>query len=259
MSYRTSVLPEANSDDLRQIFLKLNVYVQNDILSYVFLNTNDLLKLLVSSSIFKDICSNIKSLTTPPWFTGKELQLFPNIEKLNCQQSKQLTDSDIQNCKNLLYLMCHTRLTDTAIINKTRLHTLECRGNKYISGYGLLTLTNLQSLEYDDGCPNITNNTIRQLTQLKELRTGKRITDIGIETLVNLEYFSCHHNAHITDYGIRKLQNLQTLHCYGCRQITYNSISQLRNLRELTIQRNKRISKEHLDELRSRGIRINIL
>lgn len=247
------------SNDLRKIFLELNVYVQNDILSYVFLNTNDLLKLLVSSNIFNDIRSNIKSLTTPPWFVGKDLQLFPNIERLNCQQSKQITDRDIQNCKKILYLMCHTKLSDKAIKNKTNLQVLECRGNRYMSEHSLITLTRLHSLEYDDGCSNITNECIRQLVQLRELRTGKNITDRGLETLVNLEYFSCHHNAHITDYGLRNLQNLQILHCYGCKQITYNGISQLRNLRELTIQIKKRISNEHINELRARGVRLNML
>lgn len=247
------------ASELHKLFIGLNVYIQNDILSYVFSNTNDLLKLLVSSSVFNNVCSSIKSLTTPPWFVGKDLQLFPNIEKLNCQQSKQLTDNDIQNCKNLLYLMCHTQLTDDAIINKTSLQILECRGNRYISEHSLITLTGLQSLEYDDGCSNITNRCIRQLVHLKELRTGKNITDKGIETLVNLEYFSCHHNAHITDYGLRNLQNLQILHCYGCKQITYNGISQLRNLRELIIQIKKRISKEHLNELIDRGVRINMV
>jgi hypothetical protein len=75
---------------------------------------------------------------------------------------------------------------------------------------------------------NITNNSIKYLTQLTQLDCSNcpNMTDDDIKHLVRLTTLYCGNCPDITDYGIKNLVLLTKLNCWCCPNIT-NSMQQI--------------------------------
>jgi hypothetical protein len=103
-----------------------------------------------------------------------------------------------------------------------------------------LYLKNIQRLDAY-GSPNITDESIKHLTNLRTLDVGNtNITDDGIKNLTNLQKLYAY-NLNITDEGIEHLTNLQILFTDGNPNITDEGIKHLTNLQQF----NGRIIKKN--------------
>jgi len=136
----------------------------------------------------------------------KELELinknnYQYIRKLNCSNSKNITDKDIQHLVQLTKLYCWNcpNITDNSIQHLVQLTILYC---------------------WD--CPNITDKGIQHLVQLTELDCGScpNITDNGIKHFVRLTELYCGNCPKITDNGIQHLVQLTKLDCGYCPNVT---------------------------------------
>lgn len=171
--------------------------------------------------------NKIKSLTDEIVYN------LTNITYLNCSSSRYIKDLHIQSLNSLKYLKCScTNVSNQGIENLTNLTTLDCRRCSNITDYGLQKLR-LSTLY---GNSNMTNKSL--FSQSKSLtflhgNNMRKITDLGMESLENLNYlslvFSKNDNFNVTDKSIAKLSNLKTLRCFSeyCR-ITDRGITNLK-------------------------------
>jgi Leucine-rich repeat (LRR) protein len=118
---------------------------------------------------------------------------------------------------------------------------------KYHSKFTNNTLqfyTNLIELNLGDNNYKITDAGIQPLLNLKTLylEGNNNITDAGIQPLLNLTELNLSYNKNITDVGIQPLLNLKTLHLNNNKNITDVGIQPLLNLKTLYLGSNTNIT-----------------
>lgn len=144
------------------------------------------------------------------------LQHFSNVTHLklldNFYFKSSITDNGLSTCTNLLSLECNSeRITDTGLLNLTKLEVLILSNN-----------------------PNITDNSLTRLVHLKYLvLDGSKITSEGIKNLTNLNRLSLSRHEGVGGAALLKLTNLKCLLIRENKTVKDDDIKHLTNLEEL--------------------------
>lgn len=245
--------------------------------------------------------------TDVPKFTDAGLLLVANtLKKYDNGNNKYITDNAISNLTNLTSLSISGNcLTSNCYKNLINLIELKiwCPSVK-IKAFSLLNLTQLEILDmpcidsFDDdciqhltkikklnisGCTRITDEGLRNMSEIEELTVNKLITDDGIKHMTRLRVLDMRNNLYITGscfkylpllcsldftksyhetiFGAKKQKiptnenliliahQLTSLHMAGCQHITNDILKKMTNLQTLCITDCKQITDEGIENL----------
>lgn len=177
------------------------------------------------------------------------LSILNNLTTLNIS-SISLVDENISNLTNLRTLgIQNTKLTLNFLTNFTNLTNLILFKNNYINKHVICQLTQLKSLNF---CmqSKISDNEIKNLTNLTELHINLKITNYGIKNLQSLYRLYSYQNNNITT-SLHNLTNLVTLNIRN-RNLIGNDIKYLTKLKILDINRTNLLQCDiqHLTKLK---------
>lgn len=228
---------------------------------YVFLIVSKYMKQLFYDSILNFSVEN--DYDWKLWQRDKSIiEKCINIRCLELKEGMGIKDDTIRHLRGLkmLYINPHSReetpssncITDKGISDLTNLCILDV-GEMQIGDNGVSRLTSLTELYMRDN-DKITDNGIRNMTNLKHLMCNNLVTDESICHLVKLRDLILCGNSAISDKSISRLTNLTVL-CIPswADNITDNSVSFLTNLTSLTAITNQLTGEciERLTNLRS--------
>lgn len=163
---------------------------------------------------------------------------------------KYCTDDTLARFSDLQFLQLHkdTLITDNGLSMLVKLSHLDLGCASLISDSSVSLLKNLVSFTVKH--PEITDNSLKYLTNLTELRIRTRcdnITDIGVFPLTNLTLLEIKKKSSISDAAILRLTKLRSLCLNPARRcITDASLSCLLALNTLQTNYNKDVTDKSL-------------
>lgn len=167
------------------------------------------------------------------------LSLFPNLTKLNLQESQIQVKEWVTRLTGLtsLNLSENPVITNDELSKLKNLTCLYLNGNELISNPGIKNLTNLVELDLH-GTKKISGNCLKMLTKLKTLKLGRtagRFANLDIKILTNLTVLNLEGTTKIDNGGIENLTNLTDLNVSNTKTIDADGIEKLTNLISLTL------------------------